>query len=85
MHRIGSVHCEIRLLNVEKNKLGEHDKVKGPHINWYHGLLSTSFTQLYPPIRLLYGKKRKAAISMPFNLHCKAIAALFFILYCHPI
>ena len=26
----------------------------------------------------------KAAISFPSDLHCKAIAALFFIPYCHP-
>ena len=35
---------------------------------------------LYPQIRqlfcLLYRIKIKAAISLPFNLHCKAIAAL---------
>ena len=31
------------------------------------------------------GKKiYKAAISLPFNLHCKAIAVLFFISYCRP-
>ena len=35
---------------------------------------------------IYYGIKCKAAInSLPFNLHCKAIAALFFILYCRPI
>ena len=36
-------------------------------------------------IRLLYGIKSKAAISLPFHLHCKAIAALFCISYCRPI
>ena len=40
---------------------------------------------LYPQIRLLYGIKSKAAISLPFNLHHKSIAALFFIPYCCPI
>ena len=41
---------------------------------------------LYPHIRLTYGIKSKAAINLPFNLHCKSIAALFFIIpYCHPI
>ena len=32
-----------------------------------------------PQIRLLHRAKSKAAISLPFNLHYKAIAALFFI------
>ena len=36
---------------------------------------------LSPQIRLLYGIKGMAAISLPFDLHCKAIAALFFISY----
>ena len=33
-------------------------------------------------IRLLYGIESKAAICLSFNLHCKAIAVLFFIPYC---
>ena len=32
---------------------------------------------LSPQIRLLYGIKSKAAISLTLDLHCKAIAALF--------
>ena len=32
-----------------------------------------------PQIRRLYIIKRKAAMSLPFDLHCKAIAALFLI------
>ena len=31
------------------------------------------------------GRKNQAAISLTFDLHCKAIAALFIILYCHPV
>ena len=34
---------------------------------------------LYPQIRLLYGIKSEAAFSLTFDLHCKAIAALFHI------
>ena len=39
--------------------------------------------KLSSQIRLLYRLKSKAAISLsfPFNLHCKLIAALFFIMY----
>ena len=33
----------------------------------------------------IYGIKSKAAISLPFNIHCKVIAALFFIPLCCPI
>ena len=40
---------------------------------------------LYPQIRQLSGIKSKAAISLSFNLHCKAIPALFFIPDCLPI
>ena len=36
---------------------------------------------LYPQLRLLYGIKSKAAISLTFDLHCEAIAALFFMTY----
>ena len=39
----------------------------------------------FSQIWLLYRIKNKAAISLTFNLHCKAIAALFFIPYSHPI
>ena len=39
---------------------------------------------VYPQIRLQYGIKIKAAISLSFNLHYKAIAALFFIPFCRP-
>ena len=43
-------------------------------------------TGLYHQIIILCRiKSNNAAISLPFNLHCKAIAALFFISYCHPI
>ena len=34
---------------------------------------------LYPQIRQLYRITSKAGISLAFNLHCKLIAALFFI------
>ena len=37
-----------------------------------------------PQIKLLYGIMSKAAISMTFNLQCKAKAALFFIPYRRP-
>ena len=40
---------------------------------------------IYLQIRLLYGIKSNAAISLPFNLHCKSIAALFFTQYWCPI
>ena len=36
---------------------------------------------LSPQIRLLYGIKRRVAIHLTFDSHCKAIAALFLILY----
>ena len=41
--------------------------------------------RLSPQIRLLYGIKSKAAISLTFDLHCKSIAAVFFIPVCRPI
>ena len=40
---------------------------------------------LSPQIRWPYGMKSRAPISLPLNLHCKPIAASFFIPYCHPI
>ena len=48
---------------------------------WVISLMPPWSQGLYPQIRL-YGIKSKAAISFPFNIHCKAIAALFFIPYC---
>ena len=35
-------------------------------------------------IRLLYGIKSEAAIEFSLNLHCREIAALFFVPYCRP-
>ena len=37
-------------------------------------------TWLYPQIRLLFGIKTKAALSLPFNVHCEAMAAKCFVL-----
>ena len=48
-------------------------------------MLILIFLLLYPPQIGIYGIESKAAISLPFNLHCKSIAALFFIPYCRPI
>ena len=55
-----------------------------PHLGTFASI-SFNWVRLYPQIRLLYGIQSKAAISLPFNLHRKAIAALFFVPYCHPI
>ena len=54
------------------------------HYSYLNSIL-TPFSGLYPQIRLLYGIKNKAAISLPYNLHCIATAALFFIPYSCPI
>ena len=44
-------------------------------------IFSTKRRGQYPQIRLLNGIKTKAAISLPVNCHCKAIAAVLFIPY----
>ena len=41
-------------------------------------IFSTEKCENSPQIGLLYGIKSKAVISLPFDLHFKAIAALFF-------
>ena len=43
------------------------------------------FKYEWAQIGQLYAIKTKAAISLTFDLHCKAIAALIFIPYCRPI
>ena len=49
---------------------------KIPIVKWWRHSLQISW---------LYRLKSKAAISFPFDFHCKAIAALFFFPYGHPI
>ena len=51
---------------------------------WKCVMLESNNLGIYLHIRLIYEIKSKAAISLMFDSHCKAIAALFCILYCRP-
>ena len=53
------------------------------HCTVYTG--KTRKVWLHPQIRQLHGMKNKTVIGLPLNLHCNAIAALFFFSYCRPI
>ena len=46
-------------------------RLQSTHAN---GSMTVTITAIYPQVGLLYGIKSKAAISLLFNLHCKAIA-----------
>ena len=48
-------------------------------------ILPKHFEMAISSIKPQYGNIEQGAISLPFNLHCKAIATLFIILYCCPI
>lgn len=54
----------------------------------YHKHGGVMFTaeaeRLFPQTRRHYRVKSRAAFSVTFDLHCKAIAAVFFIPYCRP-